>query len=103
MNNGGKYYTDKITSQKLILDFLDEPAESERRKREGLYTSFEFGDSSVKNKVKLIIFDTRYFRTDPRVEDGGISFSPHTFLFVHLLDQANIFWEKRNGSGWKKN
>jgi alkaline phosphatase D len=42
-NNGGKEYEDKTKSQKLFLDFLDEPEDSIRRKREGLYISFTHG------------------------------------------------------------
>jgi len=67
MNNGGKFYADRNESQRLILGFLEEPAESVRWKQEGLFTSFEFGENKAGNnrKAKLIVFDTRYFRTDP--------------------------------------
>eukprot|EP00026_Physarum_polycephalum_P009810 Phypoly_transcript_09947.p1 GENE.Phypoly_transcript_09947~~Phypoly_transcript_09947.p1 ORF type:complete len:418 (+),score=49.08 Phypoly_transcript_09947:89-1342(+) len=70
MNNGGKFYSDRRDSQKILLKFLDEPKESERWNRDGLYGAFEFGESP--RKVKLIIFDTRFFRTDPLEPNSDI-------------------------------
>jgi len=53
-----------------MLSFLDEPPESERWEREGLYTSFTFGGEG--KQVKLIILDTRYFRSDPFLANSDI-------------------------------
>lgn len=41
---------------------MDEPKHSERYKREGLYVSYTFGKD--KEKVKIILLDVRYFRTE---------------------------------------
>jgi alkaline phosphatase D len=64
-NNGGKEQTEKKIVQQYFLDFLDEPADSIRRNREGLYASYTFGPRG--SRVKLILLDTRYFRDFPKI------------------------------------
>lgn len=66
VNDGGQEYPKKRESQQLMLDFLGEPADSPRRKREGGYASYTYG--SGKQQVKVILLDGRYFREAlPRV------------------------------------
>lgn len=60
VNDGGKFYSRKKESKDLLLDFLDVPANAEVRKHEGVYQSYTIG--SGKNKVRIILLDTRYFR-----------------------------------------
>lgn len=56
-NNGGKSYLNRLQSQGIYLDFLDEPKDSVRRKREGLYVSYSYG---IPGKiVKVILLDVR--------------------------------------------
>jgi alkaline phosphatase D len=50
----------KKESQTHLLDFLEEPDLSKRRMREGIYTSYEFGQ--VPQKIKIILLDNRYFK-----------------------------------------
>ncbi|XP_068744655.1 uncharacterized protein [Montipora capricornis] len=57
MNNGGKHYKDRLQSQGIYLDFLDEPVESLRRRREGAYASYVFGNGS--KRLKLLLLDIR--------------------------------------------
>ena len=52
--------SEKVANQKHLLDFLDEPRNSVRRKREGVYTSYDFGPAS--RRVKIILLDNRYFK-----------------------------------------
>ncbi len=61
MNDGGTEYPKKKESQQLFLDFLNVPTLDARRSQEGVYTSqtFEVRDRSV----KIIVLDTRYFRS----------------------------------------
>ncbi|KAJ7967027.1 Alkaline phosphatase D [Quillaja saponaria] len=40
LNDAGKEFAGKITDQKLLLDFLDEPQDSPRRKQDGVYASY---------------------------------------------------------------
>lgn len=60
LNDAGKEYQGKNVSQRLMLDFLDEPPDSPRRKQAGVYTSYMFGP--IGKQVKVILLDTRYHR-----------------------------------------
>lgn len=62
-NNIGNEYKEKRKSQQALLDFLDEPANSERRKQEGVYWSYTFGPAG--SQIKVILLDMRYFRETP--------------------------------------
>ncbi|MEO1050020.1 MAG: alkaline phosphatase D family protein [Bacteroidota bacterium] len=61
-NDAGSEYPHKAASQLLMMDFLGEAADSPRRQREGTYGTRVYGEG--KEKVKLLMLDTRYFR-DP--------------------------------------
>ncbi|GMP82021.1 hypothetical protein CsSME_00036510 [Camellia sinensis var. sinensis] len=69
LNDAGKEFDGKITNQRLMLDFLDEPQDSPRRKQAGVYASYTFGPAG--RQVKVILLDTRYHR-DPLFSDGSI-------------------------------
>ncbi|MFP5385954.1 MAG: alkaline phosphatase D family protein [Bacteriovoracia bacterium] len=59
-DNAGGDLSFKQMSQKLHLDFMDVPVDSPRKKQEGIYTSFNFGEGD--QKIKIIILDNRYFK-----------------------------------------
>jgi alkaline phosphatase D len=59
-NDAGKEFPKKVESQKLMLDFLDEPANSPRRRQKGAYYSYEYGSGN--QMIKIILLDGRYFR-----------------------------------------
>ncbi|MEM6821311.1 MAG: alkaline phosphatase D family protein [Verrucomicrobiota bacterium] len=61
-NNSGKEHSKKKEAQQLLLDFLDEPKDSPRRKQEGVYAVYDQIVGST--RVKIILLDTRYHR-DP--------------------------------------
>jgi alkaline phosphatase D len=63
INDGSADFPLKEQSQKLFLDFFDEPANSERRKTPGIYDAKIFGPEG--KRVQIILLDTRYFRTPP--------------------------------------
>ena len=67
LNNGDSRNVYKKEAQQLYLDFLDEPANSPRRKQEGLQTSYVIGPKG--KQVKVILLDVRYFR-DPWSYEG---------------------------------
>lgn len=69
LDDSGKELVEKNASQKLMLDFLDEPTNSERRVQEGVYTSYTFGP--LGKQVKVILLDTRYHR-DPMFSNGDM-------------------------------
>ena len=60
VNDGGNTYKMRRESQQLLIDFFQDPADSPRRKREGVHASYTFGEG---DKVcQILILDTRYFR-----------------------------------------
>lgn len=66
-NDAGAEYQHKKESQKLLLDFLDEPADSLRRKHAGTYGVRFFGPPG--NRVAVVLLDVRFFRAVP--QSGG--------------------------------
>ncbi|MFT4798031.1 MAG: alkaline phosphatase D [Candidatus Azotimanducaceae bacterium] len=62
-NDGGKNYSQKEASKKLLLDFWDVPQDSPRRTREdGLYGSYVVGQGA--HQIRIILPDLRYQRDD---------------------------------------
>jgi alkaline phosphatase D len=60
VNDGGKYFSKKNESKEKLLEFLDVPAHADVRKHDGVYQSFTYGTG--KQKIKILLLDTRYFR-----------------------------------------
>ena len=69
VNDGGKEYPKKAESQKVFLEFFEEPSGSSRWNQEGVYTSYEYGVND--NHVKVVILDQRYHRDEPDT-DGDV-------------------------------
>ena len=61
-NDGGKSYPMREESQKIFLDFFKEPSDSPRRKREGIYASYTYGEPG--KICQILVLDTRYFRDE---------------------------------------
>jgi alkaline phosphatase D len=80
-NDIGKYYPFKKESKEIFLDFFDEPKDSERRKHEGIYTSYHFEANG--KKLQIILLDNRTFRSDLRLYRGELS---HESKFFYPLD-----------------
>lgn len=60
-NDGGAWYPKRRESQQIMLDFFKVPADSPRRRREGVYDAFVFGPEG--KRVQVILLDTRYFKS----------------------------------------
>lgn len=60
LNDGGREWHARDDAQRALLDFLDEPADSPRRRRAGVYESYTYGPPG--RQVKVILLDTRYHR-----------------------------------------
>lgn len=60
-DDAGREYPKKRESRDAFMDFWQEPADSPRRTREGIYTSYMFGPEG--RRVQLILPDNRWFRT----------------------------------------
>lgn len=67
INDGGKSYPMRKESQKVFLDFFQDPKDSLRRQRPGVYGSYTFGKKG--ELCQVILLDTRYFRDEiPRTK-----------------------------------
>jgi alkaline phosphatase D len=60
-NDAGGDYPMKDESRRIFLDFWEEPADSPRRDRDGVYGSWVFGEPG--RRVQVILPDLRYNRT----------------------------------------
>jgi alkaline phosphatase D len=74
-NDGGANYPMKEKSQELFLNFLDVPLNDPRREQKGIYFAKNY---IVKDKmIKVIILDTRFFRSDlKKAVDGKKKYIP---------------------------
>jgi alkaline phosphatase D len=63
VSEGGKNNPNKIESERLLLDFLDEPPDSPRRHQAGVFAAYSYGPPG--RQVKVILLDGRYFRDRP--------------------------------------
>lgn len=68
-NDAGGDYPMKAQSREIFLDFWGEPADSPRRKRDGIYASYLFGPKG--RRVQIILPDLRYNRTPILKADLG--------------------------------
>ncbi|MBQ4822675.1 alkaline phosphatase D family protein [Aquimarina sp. MMG016] len=68
-NDAGVEWEKKKESQQLFLDFLDVPKGDLRRSQEGIYLSKVF--ELEKATIKVIILDTRYFRSALQRKDSN--------------------------------
>ena len=100
-NDDGKYYPFKKESKELFLKYFKEPAESERRKHEGIYHT-EYIKSGDKT-VQLILLDVRTFRDNLLLYDTaaklprekyfyGLDYVPHTSTDSTLLGTEQWQW-----------
>jgi alkaline phosphatase D len=74
LNNVGRHYPKKEASEQAFLSFFNEPADSPRWNRPGVYRAWEYGPKN--NRLQVILLDTRYFRDRPPEEDAGDGASP---------------------------
>ena len=68
-NDAGRHYPFKEEAKEIFLEFFDEPQDSERRNRPGIYNSYTYslGDRTI----QIILLDTRTFRDDLKIYDGS--------------------------------
>ena len=91
LNDGGIEYSKKAASQQLFLDFIDVPKDDKRREQEGVYSKKEY--KIGKNSVKIIILDTRYFRTALTPDnDTNKRYKPNTDNNNSMLGDTQWNW-----------
>ncbi|MGJ8697409.1 MAG: alkaline phosphatase D family protein [Verrucomicrobiaceae bacterium] len=96
INDGGKSYSMRRESEGIFLDFFKDPADSPRRKREGVYGSYTFGEKG--KCCQILLLDTRYFRDEiPRAKGekkaGTVGwYEPTNDVEKTLLGEAQWKW-----------
>lgn len=90
INDGGMEYPKKHESKKLMLDFFAEPKNSERRKHDGIYTSYMFGPKG--QKLQLILLDLRWFRTALNYDKATDGYLPNKSPEATILGSEQWKW-----------
>lgn len=61
VNDGGTDYLQKRQAERLFLDFFEEPTDSPRRMRDGVYGAWIFGPPG--KRLQVVLLDGRSFRS----------------------------------------
>lgn len=93
LNDGGKEYSKKVEAQSLFLDFIDVDKADKRRDQEGVYFAKNY---TIDDKtIKIIILDTRYFRTAlTRDTITKKRYKPNTYGNGSMLGEIQWEWLK---------
>lgn len=95
-NDAGAEYPKRRESKAEFLRWLDEPADSPRRQRDGVYAAYVFGPAG--RRVQVILLDTRSFRgplrraakSEPALAGGP--YRPNPDPTVSMLGDAQWRW-----------
>ncbi len=87
MKNGTRHYPKKAESQQLFLDFIDEPKDSPRRKQEGIYASYRYGNPG--KRIKVILLDLHYNADAPGRGSDLLGNAQWEWLEVELKDSKD--------------
>jgi alkaline phosphatase D len=87
-NDAGSEWAFKHGAKEIMLDFFDEPPDSPRRNREGVYDARVFGPPG--RRVQVILLDTRWFRS-PLVR-GENGYVPSPDPRATILGDAQWRW-----------
>jgi alkaline phosphatase D len=90
INDGGVEYPKKQESKQLMLDFFQEPQNSERRRRPGVYTSYYWGPPG--QKLQLILLDLRWFRSPLNYDKVKDVYLPSTDPTASMLGPEQWQW-----------
>lgn len=91
LNDGGVEFSVKRESQKEFLDFLEVDKNDPRREREGIYHAELL--SVPKGSIKIIVLDTRYFRTAlTRAMSLKKRYQPNTYGEGTVLGSLQWHW-----------
>ena len=98
VNDGGSDFAIKAESQQVFLDFMDVPQDSGRRTQEGVYASHDYEVPA--GKVKVIVLDTRYFRSELIDDtDSKKRYKPTTDSTATVLGNAQWQWLEKELNG----
>lgn len=88
-NDEGAAYPLKHESKQAMLNFFREPRNSDRRRRQGIYTSYYFGSSP--NRLQIILLDLRWFRAPVQTDNDGV-YIPNLDPNATLLGAEQWAW-----------
>ncbi|HLQ44722.1 MAG TPA: alkaline phosphatase D family protein [Planctomycetaceae bacterium] len=92
----GANYPKRVESQQLFLDFFGVPADSPRRRQEGVYNAAIFGPPG--KRVQIILLDCRYHRSPLKKRANPVkgqgNYEPHTDKTTTILGEAQWTWLK---------
>ncbi|RMZ51208.1 alkaline phosphatase family protein [Flavobacteriaceae bacterium PRS1] len=91
LNDGGKENSKKAEAQTLFLDFIDTDKTDKKRAQEGVYFAKDY---AIDNKIiKIIILDTRYFRTALTPDDlSRKKYKPNAYGEGNMLGKVQWEW-----------
>lgn len=91
-NDAGAEYAFKDQNKRLMLDFFNEPQDSERRRRAGNYDAKIIGPEG--RRVQFILLDTRSFRSPMKKEtrDKKTYYVPTDDANATVLGEAQWTW-----------
>jgi alkaline phosphatase D len=90
-NDAGAEYPKKVESQVEFLRFMNEPADSPRWSRPGVYESYIYGPPG--RRVQIILLDTRYFRSPLlRINPRTALYQPNPDPEATVLGEAQWKW-----------
>lgn len=90
-NDVGEEYSKKSEVQEFFLDFIDVDKNDKRRQQEGVYFAKDY---TINNKIiKIILLDTRYFRTALRKDTiTRKRYKPNTYGEGNMLGKVQWEW-----------
>lgn len=98
-NDAGRHYPKKEESKELFLNFFEEPTASERRKHEGIYTSYLYETKG--KKVQIILLDNRTFRDDYKLYNNEFEDDKRYFYSLDYAPAQNSDSTYLGAAQWK--
>lgn len=94
-NDAGRDYPMRAASREIFLEFWEEPADSARHGRPGIYTSYRYQDAG--NTLQVIVLDTRFNRDGLALNDGSgkNDYVPNQDPTRTLLGEPQWAWLER--------
>ena len=92
LNDSGRENNKKFQSKQNFLNFIKEPANTKRRKRNGIYTSYFLGPDEF--QVQIIMLDLRWFRSPLKVNSAG-EYIPNWSPQAAMLGTEQWQWLER--------
>lgn len=86
-NDGGADYALKDVSREAFFEFFEEPADSSRRFRGGVYDAHIYGPTG--RRVQIILLDLRYFRSPLALTEAARKKDPKSPGPYRPLDDAS--------------